>query len=339
MIKYLLPLGMELMPRKNSISYSFENTPSKETERAQKKRIDYYPFGLQHGKANAQAGSSNLGQQYKFGGKEYQPELGLDWYDVSARNYDPALGRWMNIDPLAEVMRSHSPFNYGFNNPLRFIDPDGMMARDITLSQNLTEDERNKILNDLQQLTDDTLVYNSETNQVEIGEEGSGDKTSGTQLVRDLINHDKNVTISTSDAGYLAGEEGTIESDSPDSANASNGVGVNSEVTVGKYERKFLTQDESNDKVNLETIPSHIALGHELIHANAIMDGNSSERNVNYYYNDGKGTVRDRASLEELRTIGISGYPRLRGNYPTENQLRRENGFNLRISYGTKRFK
>ena len=65
--------------------------------------------------------------KYGFGGKEYNDELGLDWYDVSARNYDPALGRWMNLDPLVETMRRHSPYNFAFDNPIYFQDYDGMM--------------------------------------------------------------------------------------------------------------------------------------------------------------------------------------------------------------------
>ena len=91
---------------------------------------NYYPFGLKHKGYNTNITSTNIALKRKFGVKEYQDELGLDWYDITARNYDPALGRWMNIDPLAEQMRRHSPYNYAFNNPIFFIDPDGLAPID-----------------------------------------------------------------------------------------------------------------------------------------------------------------------------------------------------------------
>lgn len=81
---------------------------------------------MKHKGYNNTVTSTNIALKRKFGGKEYQDELGLGWYDVTARNYDPALGRWMNLDPLAEDMRRHSPYNFAFNNPIFFQDYDGM---------------------------------------------------------------------------------------------------------------------------------------------------------------------------------------------------------------------
>lgn len=51
-------------------------------------------------------------------------------YDYGARNYDPALGRWMSADQLAEEFVDYSPYIYASNDPVRHVDPDGNYSED-----------------------------------------------------------------------------------------------------------------------------------------------------------------------------------------------------------------
>ncbi|MCK9400688.1 MAG: RHS repeat-associated core domain-containing protein [Bacteroidales bacterium] len=81
---------------------------------------DYYPFGME---IPVYGDNDN---QIKYNSKELQTEADLDWYDYGARFYDPVLARWHSVDPMAEKSRRWSPYTYCMNNPIRFIDPDGM---------------------------------------------------------------------------------------------------------------------------------------------------------------------------------------------------------------------
>jgi RHS repeat-associated protein len=83
----------------------------------------YYAFGLNmEGPWNGAAGDN----KYQYNGKEWNDDFGLGWNDYGARFYDPAMARWVAVDPLAEKMRRYSPYNYCFDDPMRFVDPDGM---------------------------------------------------------------------------------------------------------------------------------------------------------------------------------------------------------------------
>jgi RHS repeat-associated protein len=103
------------------------------------KENHYYPFGLKHPynsfefdyyyytpTSSLTIGPTTNSNRYQYNSKEWQNELSLNLYDYGARMFDPAIGRWGVVDPLSEKYGAWSPYNYVYNNPLKFVDPTGM---------------------------------------------------------------------------------------------------------------------------------------------------------------------------------------------------------------------
>jgi len=106
------------------------------------RRVSYYPFGLEmNGEWSV---NNNTDYNYTYNGKELQRELDLGWYNYGARFYDPSIGRFTGVDPLAEIYTPLTPYNYVNNNPSNSIDPDGRII--------IILNDRKQVMKDLNKL-------------------------------------------------------------------------------------------------------------------------------------------------------------------------------------------
>ena len=108
-----------------NVRYTFYKNPvSQSLERLQSD--DYYAFG----KRKSSGSPVSLNNNYLYNGKELQDELGSlnegGQYDYGARFYDPVIGRWNVIDPLAANFVWMTPYQYASNDPVKNIDLDGL---------------------------------------------------------------------------------------------------------------------------------------------------------------------------------------------------------------------
>jgi RHS repeat-associated protein len=88
-------------------------------------------------------GTGKYEQRNLFNGKELQDELAINWYDYSARMYDPALGRTTSQDPHSLLYPGISPYSFLWNDPINSLDPTGMDAIDVNVVKDETVNNEN----------------------------------------------------------------------------------------------------------------------------------------------------------------------------------------------------
>ncbi len=300
----------------------------------------YYPYGTPHrAPKNLTGTSSPTTNPYLFGGKELMKQDALDEYLYGARNYLPAATIFSSIDPFCEKYYHLSPYVFCAANPLRYTDPSG--AR-IYLSQDMNLKQIFTVLLDLQRLTDDKLVYQTQSDgrrMIKIAKLGKGKHAKGTQLIRNLNSSFRSVEIEYEKAsldrtGKYTSRFRTYYEDGVNLKNKSNGIGVNAYINYAPSQNVKTRTAAATPKgyASLRS-PTHISLAHELIHAYHATKGDvetTLAQNPTYIFNGKKVMVSGNVAHKELRTVGL-GFNH-QGDI-TENDIRIEQGLPLRVAY------
>lgn len=144
----------------------------------------YYPFGLKHTNYNSDLlvhreyrGALTikdpvtpeplvpvLPYNYKYNGKEFQDEMGLNIYAHGWRDYDPAIGRFHKMDRFTEKYHRLSPYGFTANNPIYFMEIQGDSIDVARIKQFDVKNKTNyiqAIIDDLNSQTGLTFIVNS----------------------------------------------------------------------------------------------------------------------------------------------------------------------------------
>ena len=125
----------------SAVGYSVSVSGHSSVQPEVMQQTTYYPFGYTLEQSNYYSLWSEMNKKL-YNGKDLQDdELGgvtLDWYDYGARFYNPQIGSWNSIDPLAIKFPNWSPYVYCNNNPINMVDPDGRSGEVVIDKQNRT---------------------------------------------------------------------------------------------------------------------------------------------------------------------------------------------------------
>ena len=266
---------------------------------------------------------------YRYGFQGYEGDSEIkgqgNSYTTEFRQYDPRIGRWLSLDPLKEKYPDISPYAFCVNNPIIFQDVKGDSIK--LFSRNALAWV---VKGWLQTLTNDKLTLNS-VGTIVIEKMGGSNPDQnlpvGTALIRDLVAHDKTLTIDLNDLSINHSEALNVE-------NSQNGIGSNVNIEFDRKTPTFkLEVDFKTGKVvYTDETKREITLAHELIHALKQLNGENKPSDIksSHVFTDVNGKkYKETHNAEELETVGLTGNQKY-----TENKIRKEHRIGKRVAYG-----
>ncbi|WP_062061805.1 M91 family zinc metallopeptidase [Aquimarina longa] len=109
------------------LSYKDANKDGSITQSEIVEEKNYYPYGLEHKGYNntVSAHGNSTAQKKGFANEELEEELDKNTIAYQWRDYDPAIARFNKIDRFSEKYENLTPYHYGANNPMYYVDIQG----------------------------------------------------------------------------------------------------------------------------------------------------------------------------------------------------------------------
>jgi len=166
----------------------------------------YYPFGMAH-EGPWLFNASAPDNMYQYNSKELNVDHGLNFLDYGARWYDPSIGRFTTTDRFTEKYLQMTPYQYGANNPIKFIDVNGdsIMVNNITWTPGTSYTGNDKFVNS---------VFNALNSLFSnIDKDGAGNvktkEAEGNVIIDFAYDKKRNVSINETKEGSFTSEDGT----------------------------------------------------------------------------------------------------------------------------------
>ncbi len=111
----------------NNLVY-FDNLQVLQEKSSLIEETHYYPFGLTMAGISSKAAGTIQNKEKTFQGQRFDDDLELNWVQFKWRNHDPQIGRFIEIDPLAEDYVYNSTYAFSENKVTNHIELEGLEA-------------------------------------------------------------------------------------------------------------------------------------------------------------------------------------------------------------------